>query len=799
MAALLIVGLIALPACTTPPAEQQEEEEEEEEFCSTYVGSGALDGAGIPPDFFTDLDVRKGFCYAFDYETYIRDGLQGQGEQRGSPVVEGLPYYNPDASKYEYDLDLAELHLKAAWGGDVWEKGFKFTLLYNSGNIPRKTACEILAEKLYGLNPLFEVSIQPISWPTFLGKIWGTRDMPMFQIGWLPDYPHPDNFIVPFMESTFGAFSHYQAYGSPALDTKITAAFAETDPVAARAKYYELQEIYYQDPGGIMLAQPIARRYFTDHISGFYYNPVEPNYIGRVLDLTKADSGGSVPFNNPGTFVFQTIGPIKTLDPAWIYDTASAAQTGLIYDPLLYFDGESSEEFIPQLATEWEFNSTDLTFRFKIREGVKFTSGNDLTPEDVEYTFERWMVMDRSGGPTWMIFGPLLDVGSSAETTIEDIMAAVEVDGDSVVFHLGGGAHWELAFLQIYYQDPGGIMLAQPIARRYFTDHISGFYYNPVEPNYIGRVLDLTKADSGGSVPFNNPGTFVFQTIGPIKTLDPAWIYDTASAAQTGLIYDPLLYFDGESSEEFIPQLATEWEFNSTDLTFRFKIREGVKFTSGNDLTPEDVEYTFERWMVMDRSGGPTWMIFGPLLDVGSSAETTIEDIMAAVEVDGDSVVFHLGGGAHWELAFLQILCGGWAGIVDKDFTIANGGWDATAATWMDYNVPDDVGDTVLYNNPSGTGPWKLNVWEPGIQVNLQRNDDYWGGSVPFDYVITQVVEEWTSRKLALLAGDADLVYVPATYFDEMDDIEAETDLTVYKDLPSLSIDAFFFNMLICG
>ena len=593
LAALLIVGLIALPACTTPPAEQQEEEEEEEEFCSTYVGSGALDGAGIPPDFFTDLDVRKGFCYAFDYETYIRDGLQGQGEQRGSPVVEGLPYYNPDASKYEYDLDLAELHLKAAWGGDVWEKGFKFTLLYNSGNIPRKTACEILAEKLYGLNPLFEVSIQPISWPTFLGKIWGTRDMPMFQIGWLPDYPHPDNFIVPFMESTFGAFSHYQAYGSPALDTKITAAFAETDPVAARAKYYELQEIYYQDPGGIMLAQPIARRYFTDHISGFYYNPVEPNYIGRVLDLTKADSGGSVPFNNPGTFVFQTIGPIKTLDPAWIYDTASAAQTGLIYDPLLYFDGESSEEFIPQLATEWEFNSTDLTFRFKIREGVKFTSGNDLTPEDVEYTFERWMVMDRSGGPTWMIFGPLLDVGSSAETTIEDIMAAVEVDGDSVVFHLGGGAHWELAFL--------------------------------------------------------------------------------------------------------------------------------------------------------------------------------------------------------------QILCGGWAGIVDKDFTIANGGWDATAATWMDYNVPDDVGDTVLYNNPSGTGPWKLNVWEPGIQVNLQRNDDYWGGSVPFDYVITQVVEEWTSRKLALLAGDADLVYVPATYFDEMDDIEAETDLTVYKDLPSLSIDAFFFNMLICG
>ncbi|MGB5925738.1 MAG: ABC transporter substrate-binding protein [Dehalococcoidia bacterium] len=301
--------------------------------------------------------------------------------------------------------------------------------------------------------------------------------------------------------------------------------------------------------------------------------------------------------------------------------------------------------------------------------------------------------------------------------------------------------------------------------------------------------------EPGITIPFNNPGTFVFQTIGPIKTLDPAWIYDTASAQQTGCIYETLLYFDREKSDEFVPILATDWEFNSTDLTFTFTIREGVKFHSGNDLTPEDVEYTYERWMVQDRTGGPAWMIYGPLLDAGSSADVTFADIAGAVDVDGDSVVFHLSGGAHWELAFLQILCGGWSGIVDKEFCIANGGWDGTEATWMDYNIPDDVGDTVLYNQSSGTGPWKLNLWEPGIQVKLEKNDDYWGGSVPFDYVITQVVEEWTSRKLALLAGDADLVYVPATFFDEMDDIEDETeDLQVYKDLPSLSIDAFFFN-----
>jgi peptide/nickel transport system substrate-binding protein len=257
---------------------------------STFIGSGALDGAGIPLDFFTDIDVRKGFCYAFDFVTYIRDGLDGQGIQRGSPVVEGLPYFDPGTSLYAQDLDKAAEHLQAAWGGEVWDKGFKMTLLYNSGNIPRKTACEILAEALYEINPLFQVSIQPIAWPTFLGKIWGTRDMPMFQIGWLPDYPHPDNFVVPFMHSTAGAFSAYIGYGSPELDAQLSAAFAELDPVAQQAAYSELQELCYEDPYGITLAQPIARRYFTKYIKGFYYNPVESSYCGRFIDLTKSES-----------------------------------------------------------------------------------------------------------------------------------------------------------------------------------------------------------------------------------------------------------------------------------------------------------------------------------------------------------------------------------------------------------------------------------------------------------------------------------------------------------------------------
>jgi len=256
---------------------------------SEYVGSGALDGNGIPTDFFTDIDVRKGFNYAFDWETYIDDALMGEATQEGSPIVEGLPFYNPDASMYSLDLDKAAEHLQVAWDGDVWEKGFKFTLLYNPGNLPRETACKILAENLAAINPKFQVSIQPIAWETYLDKVFGIRDMPMFQIGWLPDYAHPNNLAVPFM-ATYGYFAYFQGYGYPELDELIEGAFKELDPAAQKDMYYEIQERYYEDAPGIMLCQPLVRRYFTKYIHGFYFNPVIAGCAGPLYYMSKSES-----------------------------------------------------------------------------------------------------------------------------------------------------------------------------------------------------------------------------------------------------------------------------------------------------------------------------------------------------------------------------------------------------------------------------------------------------------------------------------------------------------------------------
>jgi peptide/nickel transport system substrate-binding protein len=262
---------------------------------------------------------------------------------------------------------------------------------------------------------------------------------------------------------------------------------------------------------------------------------------------------------------------------------------------------------------------------------------------------------------------------------------------------------------------------------------------------------------------------------------------------QIGLIYETLLYYDGNSTEDFQDLLATSWAFNETTLEYRFTIREGVQFHNGNNLTPEDVEYTFERAMCQDRPAGPIWMFYQPLLgeDVWEYEDTTFAAIDAAVEVDGQDVVFTLAGD-YWEMPFTQILCGQWSSIVDKEWCIAEGDWDGTEGDVTNHLHPADANLTKLFAKSNGTGPWKLNLWESGIQLKVEKNTNYWTTEAPFDMVITQLVTEWTSRKLALQNGDADLVYVPSTYFDEMDAVGG---LNVYVDLPSLSVDAFFFNM----
>jgi len=297
-----------------------------------------------------------------------------------------------------------------------------------------------------------------------------------------------------------------------------------------------------------------------------------------------------------------------------------------------------------------------------------------------------------------------------------------------------------------------------------------------------------------------NPDTYIWASYGTIDSLDPSKTYDSASWTNLAVLYDTLVTYEGESTSKFKPMLATEVPTIENGLvtnggkTWKFPIRKGVKFHSGDTLTPEDVEYTFERNMVTDIDAGPNWIWYYLFFDgVWGSRDgdgnivVDFADIDKAVEVEGDYVVFNL---ANPFPAFLGTIAGYWASITNKSFVIENGGWDGTAAGYPAANNPPEDMET-LNSIEDGTGPFKMVRWEKGVEMVHERFDDYWGTKPSIKKVINRIVDEWSTRKLMLLQGDADCVTVDALYYPEMD---KEEGLKVYKDQPSLNVTGLFFN-----
>ncbi len=241
-----------------------------------YIGSGKLDGKGVPPDFFADKDVRLAFTYAFDKPTYLKEINKGFGISAETPIPMGLPYFNPKLKAYPYDLKKAADHFKKAFKGQLWKNGFTLDLTYNTGNQVREQTMKMLAESLSAINPKFKVQARSVEWATFVNQ-QNKRMLPIFYIGWGADFADPHNFIYTYMYSKGGLYASRCSYVNPEADKLIEQGLYETDPKKREAAYFKLQDIWQQDVPGIMLHQPIRQQYFKDWVKGYYFHPMENN------------------------------------------------------------------------------------------------------------------------------------------------------------------------------------------------------------------------------------------------------------------------------------------------------------------------------------------------------------------------------------------------------------------------------------------------------------------------------------------------------------------------------------------
>jgi peptide/nickel transport system substrate-binding protein len=249
-----------------------------------------------------------------------------------------------------------------------------------------------------------------------------------------------------------------------------------------------------------------------------------------------------------------------------------------------------------------------------------------------------------------------------------------------------------------------------------------------------------------------NPGVLVHGADDEPTTLDPAQV-EPGEGGETVIlqVYERLLEF-GPGGPELVPAVATEVPtvenggISADGLTYTFKIREGVKFHDGTDLTADDVKFSWDRVITMDLPESNADIL------IDSIAETRVVDPATfEVKLKEPSASFLNG-----------VVVAMVSSIVSQDAVEANGG------------VTAGQPNAFMQTNMVGTGPYKFNTWNRGEDIALDIYEDYWGEKAKLAVRI-ETGSDPDVRLLGLRAGEFDIIETTASMVADMEGAEGVT------------------------
>jgi peptide/nickel transport system substrate-binding protein len=246
-------------------------------------------------------------------------------------------------------------------------------------------------------------------------------------------------------------------------------------------------------------------------------------------------------------------------------------------------------------------------------------------------------------------------------------------------------------------------------------------------------------------------------------TLDPAESFELSPAEFIGNAYDMLVRLDIDDTTKVKPGVAESWEISDDGLTYTFKLKPGIKFASGNPLTAEDVAWSFERAVKLDKSPAFILTQFGLTGDNVTEKARAVDDTTFVFTVDKPYAPSFV----------LNCLTATVGAILDKKLVTEN----AQATTPSDdYKYDTDFGYAWMKTNYAGSGPFKIRDWRANEILVLERNDNYYGDKPALARVIYRHVKESATQRLMLEAGDVDVArnLEPGDY----DAVQKNADLT---------------------
>lgn len=235
------------------------------------------------------------------------------------------------------------------------------------------------------------------------------------------------------------------------------------------------------------------------------------------------------------------------------------------------------------------------------------------------------------------------------------------------------------------------------------------------------------------------------------STLDPVmasknqdiWMMDFALE---GLVSSTA---DGKDIEAAV---ADEWDISDDSLTYTFHLRDGIKFSSGEDVTVEDCVYSIDRARTME---GSAW--------------TGMLSVIKDVKAEGDNVIITVEQPTPYLLSLLAMFP---CSIMPKAYC-------------------EEVGDEGIANKPVGTGPFRLDSWEKNNKMVFLKNDYYWQEGLPkVDQFEMTVVADDNTRIMQLESGQIDMLDPPSS---QMSRLQGRTDI-VLDEFPSTSVYYIILN-----
>ncbi|HEV7458694.1 MAG TPA: ABC transporter substrate-binding protein [Roseococcus sp.] len=222
--------------------------------------------------------------------------------------------------------------------------------------------------------------------------------------------------------------------------------------------------------------------------------------------------------------------------------------------------------------------------------------------------------------------------------------------------------------------------------------------------------------------------------IDDLVALDPHHSFEVTGSDLLKNVYDQLFVLDPtKDTAELQPGIAESFTVSEDGRTYTFRIRQGVRFHSGNALTAADVVYSLRRPLMINRT--PAFMF--------RSVGLTRDNVEQNVRQTGDFEVQVTFNRAYAPTLIQNLFTANIASVLDSRLVQQNAG--------------DDMGNAWLNRNSAASGAYRLVRYQPNESYTLERNDNWWRGRANLQRVIVRHVPEAATQRLLLERGDVDV------------------------------------------